>query len=109
MTLPARKEQIQTKIPSLSSNYYFDGPTPVANSSSRCIGVFDTVGSLGLPGELTIRSKKINQIFGFSDRLLGEHIENAFHALALNETRADFVGVSHYYISMMFKGSTGLC
>jgi len=32
----------------------------------------------------------MTKIFGFSDKLLGEHIEHAFHALALNETRADF-------------------
>jgi hypothetical protein len=29
--------------------------------------------------------------FGFPDRILGEHIERAYQALALNETRADFV------------------
>jgi hypothetical protein len=59
----------------------------------RCVGVFDTVGSLGLPEELTIGSQKMTTIFGFPDRLLGEHIEYAFHALAMNETRADFVSV----------------
>lgn len=54
--------------------------------------VFDTVGSLGLPEELTLGQHKMNFIFGFPDKTLGEHVENAFHALALNETRADFVG-----------------
>jgi hypothetical protein len=29
--------------------------------------------------------------FGFPDRILGEHIERAYQALALNETRADFI------------------
>ncbi|KIM84974.1 hypothetical protein PILCRDRAFT_817818 [Piloderma croceum F 1598] len=58
--------------------------------SVKCIGVFDTVGNLGLPEELTMGSQKMTKIFGFSDKLLGEHIEYAFHALALNETRADF-------------------
>ena len=48
---------------------------------------------MGLPEELTIGSQKMTKIFGFPDRLLGEHIEYAFHALALNETRADFVSV----------------
>jgi len=38
-------------------------------------------------------SPKVAQIFGFPDKLLGEHIEYAFHALALNETRADFVSI----------------
>jgi uncharacterized protein (DUF2235 family) len=58
--------------------------------SIKCVGVFDTVGSLGLPEELTLHANKVTTIFGFPDKKLGEHIENAFHALALNETRADF-------------------
>ena len=57
----------------------------------RCIGVFDTVGSLGLPEELTFGSKKIKTLFGFSDSVLGDDVERAYQALALNETRADFV------------------
>lgn len=67
----------------------------------RCIGVFDTVGNLGLPEELTMGSQKMTKIFGFSDKLLGEHIEYAFHALALNETRADFVSMR---VSSMCQG-----
>jgi len=57
--------------------------------SIKVVGVFDTVGSLGLPEELT-RHPQIKNIFGFKDRLLGEHIERAYQALALNETREDF-------------------
>ena len=60
----------------------------------RCVGVFDTVGSLGLPEELALGSKKIKTLFGFSDAVLGDHIERAYQALALNETRADFVLLS---------------
>lgn len=56
----------------------------------RCIGVFDTVGSLGVPESLTLRSK-VRQLFGFKDTVLGEHIERAYQALALHEMRADFV------------------
>ena len=57
----------------------------------RCVGVFDTVGSLGLPEELILGSKKIKTLFGFSDSVLGDDVERAYQALALNETRADFV------------------
>ncbi|KAI0322651.1 hypothetical protein OF83DRAFT_1167349 [Amylostereum chailletii] len=64
----------------------FDGDT----FSIKCIGVFDTVGSLGLPEELTMIPGKIKTLFGFPDSVLGPHIENAYQALALNETRADF-------------------
>lgn len=57
----------------------------------RCVGVFDTVGSLGLPEELTLRAPKLTNLFGFPDRTLGEHVERAYHAMALNEIRSDFV------------------
>lgn len=56
----------------------------------KCVGVFDTVGSLGLPEELSFGSKKLKTLFGFPDSTLGDHIERAYQALALNETRADF-------------------
>ncbi|KAH9944322.1 uncharacterized protein BXZ73DRAFT_96809 [Epithele typhae] len=58
--------------------------------SIKIVGVFDTVGSLGLPEELVFRSKKLKTIFGFPDRLLGEHIARAYHAMAINEDREDF-------------------
>ncbi|CCL99034.1 uncharacterized protein FIBRA_01043 [Fibroporia radiculosa] len=57
--------------------------------SIKCVGVFDTVGSVGLPEELT-RHKNMNTLFGFHDTCLGEHIERAYQALALNEMRMDF-------------------
>jgi uncharacterized protein (DUF2235 family) len=57
--------------------------------SIKCVGVFDTVGSVGLPGEIT-GSKTVEKIFGFSDNKLGRHIERAYHAVAINERRADF-------------------
>ena len=58
--------------------------------SIRCVGVFDTVGALGLPEELT-HSEKMKTLFGFPDRYLGEHIERGYQALALDEHRKDFV------------------
>ncbi|KAI0004139.1 hypothetical protein BJV74DRAFT_763443 [Russula compacta] len=56
----------------------------------KCIGVFDTVGSLGLPEELAFGPKKIRTPFGLPDSLIVDQIERAYQALALNETRADF-------------------
>ncbi|KAH0590787.1 hypothetical protein H2248_000912 [Termitomyces sp. 'cryptogamus'] len=56
----------------------------------KCLGVFDTVGSIGLPEELVSRSNEVRTIFGFPDKVLGPHVEYAYQALALNETRADF-------------------
>ncbi|KAK1233033.1 hypothetical protein PQX77_003836 [Marasmius sp. AFHP31] len=58
--------------------------------SVKCLGVFDTVGSLGLPEELTIGSSRVKTLFGLPDRILGDHIERAYQALALNEPRKNF-------------------
>ncbi|KAG2369363.1 hypothetical protein BDR07DRAFT_1476982 [Suillus spraguei] len=58
--------------------------------SIKCVGVFDTVGSVGLPEELTHKSPSVKSIFGFPNSELGEHIERAYHALAINEIRLDF-------------------
>ncbi|KZT02647.1 uncharacterized protein LAESUDRAFT_729887 [Laetiporus sulphureus 93-53] len=58
--------------------------------SIKCVGVFDTVGSVGLPEELTRRSQKVTTLFGFHDHTLGDHIERAYQALALDEHREDF-------------------
>ncbi|KAG2369365.1 hypothetical protein BDR07DRAFT_1388487 [Suillus spraguei] len=58
--------------------------------SIKCVGVFDTVGAVGLPEELTHKSPSVKSIFGFPNNELGEHIERAYHALAINETRLDF-------------------
>ncbi|RPD82481.1 hypothetical protein L226DRAFT_528639 [Lentinus tigrinus ALCF2SS1-7] len=58
--------------------------------SIKVIGVFDTVGSVGMPEELTLTSQKIKNIFGFPNHRLGHHIKRAYQALALDETRADF-------------------
>ncbi|KAF4622969.1 hypothetical protein D9613_001768 [Agrocybe pediades] len=57
--------------------------------SIKCLGVWDTVGAIGLPEEIMIPKKTIN-LFGFQDRNLGPHVEHAFQALALNEMRKDF-------------------
>jgi len=74
----------------------------------RCVGVFDTVGALGIPEELAFGSKKIKTLFGFSDSVLGDHIERAYQALALNETRADFVLLSHTLFPAYANVSIGL-
>ncbi|KAJ7071072.1 hypothetical protein C8F01DRAFT_413906 [Mycena amicta] len=60
-----------------------------ATFSVKFVGVFETVGSLGLPEELT-HHPGLQNVFGFNDRLLGDHIQYAYQGLALNEPRADF-------------------
>ncbi|KAF8600254.1 hypothetical protein BDV93DRAFT_447913 [Ceratobasidium sp. AG-I] len=57
----------------------------------KCVGLWDTVGSYGLPTLITRNSAKMRQLFDFPDKLLGPHIERALHAMSLNEDREDFV------------------
>ncbi|KJA29447.1 hypothetical protein HYPSUDRAFT_127796 [Hypholoma sublateritium FD-334 SS-4] len=57
----------------------------------KCVGVWDTVGSLGLPHEIDPAHKDRHQLFSFPDCNLGEHIQTAYQALAINEMRKDFV------------------
>ncbi|KAI0032740.1 hypothetical protein K488DRAFT_34553, partial [Vararia minispora EC-137] len=60
--------------------------------SVKCIGVFDTVGALGIPNELKfgLLDDRIRTLFGFPDSTLGAHVEQAYQALAIEETRKDF-------------------
>jgi len=51
------------------------------------IGVWDTVGALGIPGHL---DDVFRDFFEFHDTNLGAHVDNAFHALALDEQRVSF-------------------
>jgi uncharacterized protein (DUF2235 family) len=54
----------------------------------RFIGVWDTVGALGAPGWL---GKVLNRgKYSYHDVGLGPHIENAYHALAIDERRRPF-------------------
>lgn len=68
-------------------------------SSCRVIGVFDTVGSFGVPSEFTI-NPTMQSLFSFPDTILGSHIERAYHAMALNEERADFVCEQHFDVAI---------
>ena len=50
------------------------------------------MGSLGLPDELT-HSTQVKTLFGFPDSYLGEHVQRALQALAIDEHRKDFVSI----------------
>jgi uncharacterized protein (DUF2235 family) len=54
-----------------------------------CVGVWDTVGSLGVPtsGPLGWYTRKR---YGFHDVTLSSWVQNAFHALAIDERRKPF-------------------
>ena len=53
----------------------------------KFIGVWDTVGALGIPGLLHFVGK---ELFEFHDVKLSSIIENAYHALAIDERRQPF-------------------
>lgn len=53
----------------------------------RCLGVWDTVGALGVPGELL---QGFNKEYQFHDTELCGLVEHAFHALAIDEKRGPF-------------------
>ena len=54
----------------------------------KFIGVWDTVGALGVPGLFNFVGK---ELFQFHDVRLSKIVENAYHALALDERRQPFL------------------
>jgi len=54
----------------------------------KFIGVFDTVGAMGIP--LKIFSNHNTKKYSFHNTKLGSNIENAYHALAIDERRKPF-------------------
>jgi uncharacterized protein (DUF2235 family) len=54
----------------------------------KMVGVWDTVGALGIPAVVGL----VDPIFyGFLDTSLNPKIKNAFHAIAMDERRAEFM------------------
>jgi hypothetical protein len=57
----------------------------------RFLGVWDTVGSLGIPDDMAILNLLDRpQDWRFHDESLGKHVQTARHAVALDEMRASF-------------------
>lgn len=54
----------------------------------RCVGVWDTVGSLGVPGDLGRRF--LGKRFYFHDVQLNDKVDVALHAIAIDEKRSAF-------------------
>jgi uncharacterized protein (DUF2235 family) len=63
--------------------------SPPVDLSIRYLGVWDTVGSLGIPRLLPI-SIGMNAQYEFHDTALSRCVENARHAVAIDERRAPF-------------------
>lgn len=56
----------------------------------KVVGVFDTVGSLGIPDMMGLNLATKRTQYGFHNVRLTEHIEHAYQALALEERRLAF-------------------
>ncbi len=57
----------------------------------KCLGVWDTVGALGIPVGLLGRASRLVFHLQFHDLKLSSYVDNAFQALALDERRLPFV------------------
>lgn len=55
----------------------------------EAIGVWDTVGSLGVPVYNPADAKKVD-VFEFADLALSPKVRSGFHAIAIDEQRGDF-------------------
>jgi uncharacterized protein (DUF2235 family) len=61
----------------------------LADVTIRMVGVWDTVGALGIPGHLFDDFDQ--EKYGFLDTTLNPCIDKAFHAVAIDERRASFL------------------
>ncbi|KAF2467415.1 uncharacterized protein BDR25DRAFT_291791 [Lindgomyces ingoldianus] len=68
----------------------------------KVVGVWDTVGSLGIPDIAWIDNTSLRSKYAFHNVSLNENIEHAFHALALDEHRKAF-RPTLWYISNKLK------
>lgn len=70
---------------SFRRNYSFNG---VGNTLIKCVGVWDTVGALGIPFNIRLLEDKTR--YNFHDVTLSSWVVHAFHAMALDERRDVF-------------------
>lgn len=76
-----QKDQRATLLAGLAQRYAMYQP------KITCVGVWDTVGSLGIP----VDPLGINTLeFGFLDTNLHPNVRNAFHAVSIDERRMEF-------------------
>lgn len=61
----------------------------VQGAGIEAVGVWDTVGALGVPTYGLNDASKVD-IFEFADRVLSDKVKAGFHALAIDEQRVDF-------------------
>ncbi|KAF3001504.1 hypothetical protein E8E13_008984 [Curvularia kusanoi] len=70
---------------------FIDGvEPPEASRSIKVVGVWDTVGSLGLPDIFGHDNGDWRKQYEFHNVKLSKHVDHAYHALALDEKRRAF-------------------
>jgi len=92
------EENIQQAYTIYRSEEPPDGPNATAFREAHShplapitfIGVWDTVGSLGIPVGHNKVTRWINRRWGFHDTALSSWVQNAFHALAIDEVRKPY-------------------
>jgi uncharacterized protein (DUF2235 family) len=65
-----------------------------ADRSIKCVAVFDTVGSYGIPagiGLAPLARYVALEVLGFNDTSFGEHVDVGLHAVGVDEHRRPFV------------------
>ena len=67
---------------------YFRQQYSVDDIEIQFLGVWDTVGAMGLPSN---NLDKVDLRFGFHDTTLSRRVKNAYHALSIDETRPEFI------------------
>jgi uncharacterized protein (DUF2235 family) len=66
-------------------------PNRLRDVPIRCIAVFDTVGAMGVPtNRLTWNWHPCKDTYRFHTKVLGDHVQYAFQALAIDEKRPPF-------------------
>ncbi len=94
-TEAARKDlgQKEAKVRELLKRYSLVERNDADNRQEAKItllGCWDTVGSLGVPKQIPFLSDWVNEKYKFHDTFLSSIIENAVHAVAIDEIRAVF-------------------
>lgn len=67
-----------------------DNPESIGLLRMRYIGVWDTVGALGVPNRFWLLSRFLNRKYQFHDTNLSSTVQGARHAVGLDERRRDF-------------------
>jgi uncharacterized protein (DUF2235 family) len=78
-------------------------------ASIEAVAVWDTVGALGIP-QFTMESERVDS-FQFADRKLSTIVKRGFHAIAVDERRADFTptlwDADPRIVQVLFPGAHG--